>query len=96
MKQHWDHPRMRGEHLPVSFESESSWGSSPHARGALSLAAGVPIEVGIIPACAGSTASLRPSGGSCWDHPRMRGEHEKQPYHGLARAGSSPHARGAL
>ena len=71
----WDHPRMRGEH-DVAMETPGRLeGSSPHARGALARVHRDGVRGGIIPACAGSTASRRPSCGSCWDHPRMRGEH---------------------
>ena len=71
----WDHPRMCGEHLEmheiVFMEKESS----PHVRGAHLVAIGQCPDLGIIPACAGST-----SGTSCavfvlGDHPRMCGEH---------------------
>ena len=31
---YWDHPRMRGEHLPKSSAVLKREGSSPHARGA--------------------------------------------------------------
>ena len=50
-----DHPRMRGEHRASVRSEVSAEGSSPHARGALD-APGLDLpEVGIIPACAGST-----------------------------------------
>ena len=54
-----DHPRMRGEHplLPVLWLGGR--GSSPHARGALSLQSQDDGTYGIIPACAGSTRSAR-------------------------------------
>ena len=52
-------------------------------------------DMGVIPACAGSTALtphlLARRGG----HPRMRGEHESEPTRMVDKAGSSPHARGA-
>ena len=50
-----DHPRMRGEHLPLQNKSSYSSGSSPHARGALLQLPLVELNPGIIPACAGST-----------------------------------------
>ena len=52
----WDHPRMRGEHLPFLSFRQSSQGSSPHARGAPDGRGVLHPPVGIIPACAGSTA----------------------------------------
>ena len=50
---------------------------------------------GIIPACAGSTTTGRPSTSRPWDHPRMRGEHDEPVSIGSPPEGSSPHARGA-
>ena len=90
-----DHPRMRGEHLKKVSKDMRNMGSSPHARGALSWTEVADALAGIIPACAGSTASRRPSGGSCWDHPRMRGEHPQLVSASPGKSGSSPHARGA-
>ena len=90
-----DHPRMRGEHSPVSTVTEFAEGSSPHARGALPHAARPAARVGIIPACAGSTRDgVR---GVCGerDHPRMRGEHPTEQVFVREEMGSSPHARGA-
>ena len=50
-----DHPRMRGEHMGDRASERPCVGSSPHARGAqLPMEAGQ-WELGIIPACAGST-----------------------------------------
>ncbi len=92
----WDHPRVRGEHDPVSANAPSTVGPSPRARGALGDGGRRAVGRGTIPACAGST---RPRWWRCRssrDHPRVRGEHvvgEEGPE--LAR-GPSPRARGAL
>ena len=72
-----------------------SAGSSPHARGALENLGDLVGRDGIIPACAGSTASTRSTPGTPRDHPRMRGEHVDGLGRGLRLRGSSPHARGA-
>ena len=70
-----DHPRMRGEHrLACSMPIERQ-GSSPHARGALRDADGNRVNLGIIPACAGSTIQTDWYQNRARDHPRMRGEH---------------------
>ena len=53
-----DHPRMRGEHQAFCIMSSCAWGSSPHARGALQAVKSGGRSAGIIPACAGSTASV--------------------------------------
>ena len=91
----WDHPRMCGEHN-VSFGiTNFPQGSSPHVRGALVAKATEGVGYGIIPACAGSTISIRSRNGSRRDHPRMCGEHEVDLFEALCHQGSSPHVRGA-
>src|SRR5437868_8868055 len=55
-----DHPRVRGEHGAHAPADTASPGPSPRARGALleeKLALG---REGTIPACAGSTRTVRP------------------------------------
>ena len=54
-----DHPRMCGEHQPFFTKMRVWQGSSPHVRGALELVYKLVVFVGIIPACAGSTALVR-------------------------------------
>ena len=51
----WDHPRMCGEHSHGGPGNGPNLGSSPHVRGARAYDAGDGSQVGIIPACAGST-----------------------------------------
>ena len=53
-----DHPRMRGEHPLVRMARVVVRGSSPHARGTLGRVAHLVKRDGIIPACAGNTASV--------------------------------------
>ena len=70
-----DHPRVRGEHRVLMMRDDGIQGSSPRSRGArVQLGAFLP-AVGIIPAFAGSTASLITGRSSMRDHPRVRGEH---------------------
>ena len=86
---------MRGEHSMDAIWSSTHCGSSPHARGAR-LPRGERLAVpGIIPACAGSTASRVNAASLARDHPRMRGEHDDRTAQAVERFGSSPHARGA-
>ena len=91
----WDHPRIRGEHKSRGVWPVGADGSSPHTRGA-------PVDVGdhlpqlrIIPAYAGSTVARRASIGPSEDHPRIRGEHERESPLWRLSPGSSPHTRGA-
>ena len=90
-----DHPRVRGEHLHRVHDRGRHRGSSPRARGAPPLETYSKPNLGIIPACAGST----PVGSSritCErDHPRVRGEHSSTAARRCATSGSSPRARGA-
>ena len=90
------HPRSRGEH-PVSFTvCGSSPGSSPLARGTLSLQPPGTVILGLIPARAGNTRRPDGEGIHRWAHPRSRGEHRLALAAGLGCRGSSPLARGTL
>ena len=69
-----DHPRMCGEHRKMYSDSKIVSGSSPHVRGAHRAPVLLGRVLGIIPACAGSTAGAatcppRASGSS----PHVRG-----------------------
>ncbi len=70
-----DHPRMCGEHRHYHTSASTMRGSSPHVRGAHGKTHSPNCKLGIIPACAGSTAQLRRSEAVVGDHPRMCGEH---------------------
>src|SRR5690606_2460310 len=90
-----DHPRIRGEH---QYRNHVPWlktGSSPHTRGARLLYGAGRANVGIIPACAGSTAPAGALRTDTTDHPRVRGEHEVEQSSLKPHQGSSPRARGA-
>ena len=90
-----DHPRMCGEHCCTCALMPAIVGSSPHVRGAPITKATVPMMNGIIPACAGSTFRPRGHVSGYRDHPRMCGEHRTSWPNCEAKAGSSPHVRGA-
>ncbi len=87
---------MCGEHFIISARGLGKTGSSPHVRGALSQLQCPCRWLGIIPACAGSTRTLRGFRTGRWDHPRMCGEHVVLPPFFWTVSGSSPHVRGAL
>ena len=88
-------PRIRGEHESSTSRSRPSPGSSPHTRGALGILLAIFIQLGIIPAYAGSTSTNSWRGRSSTDHPRIRGEHPESDAGALPVGGSSPHTRGA-
>ena len=90
------HPRMRGEHDLRGRAHDMDAGSSPHARGTLTNAGTKADSAGIIPACAGNTASASILRLNPRDHPRMRGEHQWPAKNDEGFEGSSPHARGTL
>ena len=70
-----DHPRIRGEHSKDFPMAATSFGSSPHTRGAHPSMKPSILHPRIIPAYAGSTRHRRRRPRSPWDHPRIRGEH---------------------
>ena len=70
-------------------------GSSPHTRGARGASGARIVRGGIIPAYAGSTTFLFSYPQKPWDHPRIRGEHQKLCLLPVVAQGSSPHTRGA-
>ena len=70
-------------------------GSSPHTRGAHLEVIVDPVQLGIIPAYAGSTICRKRLIFSKADHPRIRGEHSRAVRSCALGAGSSPHTRGA-
>ena len=90
-----DHPRMCGEHTALIVKACRIEGSSPHVRGARRPCILQCLDVGIIPACAGSTALHCPAPPLVRDHPRMCGEHLRLGFVLPHRPGSSPHVRGA-
>ena len=90
-----DHPRIRGEHVPIALIATALAGSSPHTRGAPAGVNQVAGRQGIIPAYAGSTPGRESRPAARTDHPRIRGEHEYCDPPQTPSPGSSPHTRGA-
>ena len=88
------HPRSRGEHGTHKLFAQCGEGSSPLARGTLSVLRLRATLRGLIPARAGNTVCglCRPRG--CRAHPRSRGEHSFFTIGIIALGGSSPLARG--
>ena len=92
----WDHPRICGEHSRGLRRMTVARGSSPHMRGTLHKRDYRFPRWRIIPAYAGNTSALSPSGNRYRDHPRICGEHFQDFTAPSPSGGSSPHMRGTL
>ena len=68
-----DHPRSRGVYIGAPVRAAASRGSSPLARGLLSVGARERDDIRIIPARAGFTCAVGHGVPQRWDHPRSRG-----------------------
>ena len=89
-----DHPRSRGVYTRLGTSLPCQRGSSPLARGLLSSTFHGAVNVGIIPARAGSTLPPTPQRQYSPDHPRSRGVYSLSVRTRLPHRGSSPLARG--
>ena len=89
-----DHPRSRGVYPTRSTTTAPSRGSSPLARGLLTVMGPGRDRVRIIPARAGFTADRAQRGREPQDHPRSRGVYSTARVRGAVSPGSSPLARG--
>ena len=89
-----DHPRMRGVYGCLQYAPTCHAGSSPHARGLLTVETQPGQLPRIIPACAGFTRVILITEDESQDHPRMRGVYFTQFTAAEKPPGSSPHARG--
>ena len=92
----WDHPRLRGEQLYLKHKSALRAGSPPLARGTAEALIPFSEALRITPACAGNrifSIALRPA---AQDHPRLRGEQERDIAELRSPLGSPPLARGTV
>ena len=89
-----DHPRSRGVYGSPSTSPSTPTGSSPLARGLRGRADGGGVGLGIIPARAGFTPSVRVQACPSSDHPRSRGVYYLKLSYDIGKFGSSPLARG--
>ena len=92
----WDHPRLRGEHVPVCQTSVTSLGSPPPTRGTLSIREELVKDFRITPAYAGNTGKKYFTCFPSQDHPRLRGEHSHEHNQYFLTSGSPPPTRGTL
>ena len=90
-----DHPRACGAHLAFSRLQHMTAGSSPRMRGSLVSIGDACVDVGIIPAHAGLTYTVRHCSIRCRDHPRACGAHGRLASLPPSRRGSSPRMRGS-
>ena len=88
------HPRGRGEHGRGCAGPAWPAGSSPRARGTLSIAGLAKLDQRFIPAGAGNTSRDSASRSGKTVHPRGRGEHCRSASYCNCSIGSSPRARG--
>ena len=88
------HPRSRGEHSTSVAIGAQFLGSSPLARGTLSINKAGGAVLRLIPARAGNTKRRPLAGNRKPAHPRSRGEHIFQRSLAAGHSGSSPLARG--
>ena len=91
-----DHPRSRGVYYSVWGPGTEVTGSSPLARGLLTLKVRSAVLAGIIPARAGFTRALGTRLRTLRDHPRSRGVYHSPDGALNVFEGSSPLARGLL
>ena len=91
---HSAHPRSRGENCCPGLDGRATRGSSPLARGKLTIRHHLNGGAGLIPARAGKTLVFSSTANHPWAHPRSRGENYVQTTHCVRPAGSSPLARG--
>ena len=89
-----DHPRVCGEHSTSSKPPDVMSGSSPRMRGTLIHFRLATHGAGIIPAYAGNTWLMLLIYRTCWDHPRVCGEHWTLNLSVTSWPGSSPRMRG--
>ena len=91
-----DHPRLRGEYIPVLAPPPPAKGSPPLARGILGRNFEIRLLIRITPACAGNTHPVPSFIRRLWDHPRLRGEYVFDNLQEFTEQGSPPLARGIL
>ncbi len=88
------HPRLRGDHKNGHLCHQKPAGSSPPARGPRPHRGDQRRNMGLIPACAGTTFAFRRSRAGVGAHPRLRGDHFCLFDRDHFSFGSSPPARG--
>ena len=88
------HPRSRGADRRASVSKQALKGSSPLARGGLTIVPKLGLWPGLIPARAGRTRTSRSRRTPPRAHPRSRGADDGSSRAGSSLEGSSPLARG--
>ena len=91
-----DHPRVCGNHPFCLVEPVSHPGSPPRVREPLSEIAKAIPQVGITPACAGTTLTQKTNSITLRDHPRVCGNHGSTRWDSTVPQGSPPRVREPL
>ena len=94
MGRRWGIIPTRGVYQGLAFSGALTSGSSPLARGLRGPSPPACLDLGIIPARAGFTATRRSRSRVRTDHPRSRGVYDELTARGATVEGSSPLARG--
>ena len=89
-----DHPRGCGENVTACICARVLLGSPPRMRGKLRASCSAAVQLGITPADAGKTRTLRPSRPKSEDHPRGCGENPIRDRPQERPRGSPPRMRG--
>ena len=89
-----EHPRVRGENYRPLWGGRGRGGTSPRARGKLTVWQLRRISPRNIPACAGKTLCFEQVRGEAQEHPRVRGENTSFGLPTPNLVGTSPRARG--
>ena len=90
----WEHPRLRGEYLPVHGSEPPGSGTPPLARGIHVWPTDRRQAYGNTPACAGNTIQHTSYITQIWEHPRLRGEYRAARRALISSCGPPPLARG--
>ena len=91
-----DHPRVCGKNFGKAMIGLLSVGSPPRVREKRQDGIFGIFNVGITPACAGKTRSLKHSLLQTWDHPRVCGKNQKVKVESKDKEGSPPRVREKL
>ena len=91
----WEHPRVRGDHIPTGVYVWPRFGTPPRARGSQDAPSTAGNRDGNTPACAGITSAPACILTFMEEHPRVRGDHPMNLWSCTGPRGTPPRARGS-